>query len=218
MKTLKLREDAMHANVAACFLITDESADADVLAFKQRRLVKAVNKATDTGYKQLDAKQKDHAAFKDMIGLLVENEIPASNFRSSKRVEPEQLTPYEEGKEMLKLGLPEPVQLILGKVQDDCTKEDFRIRDKANKYIGQRMDAIAKSLGRAYDRKQKAEDKKNGKPQALPQPKSDKSPAIKLNDADTAYRKAITDLESPAFDPVEALEMLDALKAFLSNK
>ena len=27
MKTLKLREDAMHANVAACFLITDESAD-----------------------------------------------------------------------------------------------------------------------------------------------------------------------------------------------
>ena len=219
MNTLRQRKNAMASAVNACFLVTDATADKDVIAFKQREVIDTTADSIDAGYTAFKAGKTDKAAHEKLIQALVLADIPASNFRQRDLVEGEEQTEYDQGKIMLQMALPKDVQELLALAEQACTPEQIKERIAISKWIGGRMSSLERSLKRRYAKIQKAANKAAGikEPAKTDDSKSEKSQAIKLNDADTAYRKAIQGIDSPSFDPVEALKKLDDLKAFISK-
>jgi len=88
-----------------------------------------------------------------------------------------------------------------------------------SKWIGGRMSSLERSLKRRYAKIQKAANKAAGikEPATTDDSKSEKSPAIKLNEALLASEKALQEYEAPAFDPIEALQKLNDLRAFIAQ-
>jgi len=219
MTTLRQRKNAMASAVNACFLVTDESADKDVLAFKQREVIDTTADSIEAGYTAFKAGKTDKAAHEKLIQALVLADIPASNFRQRDLVEGEEQTEYDQGKIMLQMALPTTVQDLLALDDQACTPDQIKERVAVSKWIGGRMSSLERSLKRRYAKIQKAANKAAGikEPATTDDSKSEKSPAIKLNEALLASEKALQEYEAPAFDPIEALQKLNDLRAFIAQ-
>ena len=219
MTTLRQRKNAMTTTVNTCFLVTDTGADKEVLAFKQREVIETTADSIEAGYTAYKAGKTDKGANEKLIQALVLADIPSSNFRQRDLVEGEEQTEYDQGKIMLQMALPTDVQNLLAMNDQACTSEQIKERVDVSKWIGKRMSSIERSLVRRYAKIQKAVNKAAGikEPAKVDDSKTEKTPAIKLNEALLASEKAIQEYEAPTFDTIEALKKLNELRSFIAK-